>query len=228
MQWFKNIFGLFYPKFCCGCGEVLPNQTTVLCEDCLLQLDFIPPTKEIDTQMKRRFYGKLLTNHCVSTLYFTEESISQQLLHHLKYKNQPQISEFLAILTLQHLEKHSVFSWADCIVPVPLHPSKEKTRGYNQLDGFGTHLSKHLKIPYLKSYLMKQTKSNSQTRKNIVERAKNADEFIVNPKYKALQQKNILLIDDVMTTGSTLETAGNCILKNSSNKISILTMAYTR
>lgn len=223
-----NVFDLFYPQLCYGCDATLQNQKNVLCGTCLLNLSFVPVSENTNSEMKRRFYGKLPLHYGIATLYFSEESIVQKLLHELKYKNQQYISTFLAILTLKHLQNHAIFGWADAIVCIPLHKSKERTRGYNQLDGFCIELSKQLNIPYYKDYLIKTAKTNTQTRKNIFQRAKNKSEFIVNPKYNDLQNKNILLIDDVMTTGSTLQNAGNCIIKNSTNKISILTMAYTR
>ncbi|WLD24126.1 ComF family protein [Flavobacterium dauae] len=228
MDWIKNVFDLFYPHFCYGCDEVLHNGNDILCSNCLMNLDFIPLTLNNNTEMKRRFYGKLSTEHCLATLYFSEKSIVQKLLHELKYKNQQKISAFFATLTLQHLKNHEVFNWIDFVVCIPLHQSKEKKRGYNQLDGFGNELSKQLNIPFYKDYLIKTTKTKTQTKKSMWQRAESKSEFIVNAKYENLQNKNILLIDDVMTTGSTLEIAGKCILKNSTNKISVLTMAYTR
>jgi len=177
--------------------------------------------------MKRRFYGKLLVSHCLATLYYTNNSTTQKLLHELKYKNQQIIGSFIASLTLQHLQNNPIFNWADYIVCIPLHKSKEKERGYNQLVSFCSVLSNKLNKPFYKDYLIKTIKTKTQTKKSIWQRAVNKSEFVVNEKYKALQNKNILLIDDVMTTGSTLETAGKCILNNTSNKISILTMAYT-
>lgn len=223
-----DVFDLFYPQLCYGCDEVLYDKNDVLCSSCLLNLDFIPISINNNTEMKRRFYGKLLVQHCIATFYFSEKGIVQKLLHELKYKNQQKISSFFAVLTLHHLKNHSVFYWVDFIVCIPLHQSKEKTRGYNQLDGFGNELSKQLNIPFYKDYLIKTTKTKTQTKKSMWQRAESKSEFIVNTKYTDLQNKNILLIDDVMTTGSTLEIAGKCILNNSTNKISILTMAYTR
>lgn len=228
MRAFIDVFDLFYPPLCYSCNEVLHSKSEVLCSNCLLSLDFIPVSWNDDTEMKRRFYGKLLVEHCLATFYFSEKSIAQNLLHQLKYKNQPRISAFFATVTLQHLKKHAVFSWVDVIVCIPLHKSKEKERGYNQLDGFGNELSKQLNIPFYKDYLIKTAKTNTQTKKNMWQRAESKTDFIVNEKYQHLKNLNILLIDDVMTTGSTLEIAGKCILKNSTYKISILTMAYTR
>lgn len=228
MLWLKNVFELFYPHFCYGCNEVLHRQRDVLCESCLLNLDLMPFSFGENNEMKRRFYGKLLPIHCAASMYFSENSISQKLLHQLKYHNQQHISIFLAVIALQHLRDHEIFNWADCIVSIPLHRSKERKRGYNQLDGFGKELSATLNIPYRKDYLIKQKKSKTQTGKNIRERAESQSEFIINKKYLNIENENILLIDDVMTTGTTLEIAGNCILENSTNKISILTMAYTR
>ncbi|HUH25409.1 MAG TPA: hypothetical protein VLY87_02165, partial [Flavobacterium sp.] len=105
---------------------------------------------------------------------------------------------------------------------------REKKSGYNLLDGFGNYLSAAFGIPYQKDFLIKTNSSKTQTKKNIIQRASSQALFTINPKYKHLQNQNILLIDDVITTGSTLEIAGNCILKNSTHKISVLTMACTR
>lgn len=223
-----NVFDLFYPKCCLGCGESLSSKQAVLCEFCLLHLDFIPISVAHESEMKRRFYGKLKLTHCTALLYFAEKSITQQLLHQLKYKNQQQIGEFLAVLSQKHLQNHAIISWVDFIVCVPLHPSKEKKRGYNQLDSYCKKLSELWNVPYHKDYLIKATKSRTQTRKNIFQRAKLKSEFIINPKYDDLKNKKILLIDDVMTTGSTLQNAGKCIVNNRSNQLSILTMAYTK
>jgi len=228
MHWIKNIFGLFYPHFCYGCDEVLQQQEDVLCDACLLSLDLIPFTSSENNEIKRRFYGKLLVKYCTSVLYYSESGSSKKLLHQLKYHRQRTISTFLAMLALQHLRGHEVLRWADRLVPIPLHPLKERKRGYNQLDDFGKTLSAQLNIPYSKDYLIKKSKSATQTHKNMAERVQNAAGFSINPRYAHIQDQNILLLDDVMTTGATLELAGNLILKNSTNKISILTMAYTR
>ena len=228
MQWIKNVFQLFYPPLCCGCNEHLDDRSEILCASCLLSLNFFPKTKGETNEIKRRFYGKLAVNHCLSVLFFTEKSITQKMLHQLKYQKQQAVSEFIGLLAWQHLSDHSVFDWAQCIVPIPLHPSKEKLRGYNQLDGFGKYLSQKSGIPYYKDFLIKAAKSDTQTRKNIIERSENSKNFVINPSYSHLKQQRILLIDDVITTGATLEAAGNCILKNSNNEISVLTMSCVK
>lgn len=223
-----DVFDLFYPQLCYGCDAVLQKQTNVLCSACLLNLALIPTTLSNTTEMKRRFYGKLLVEHCAAILYFSEESITQKLLHELKYRNKQNIGLFIAQLALKQLNNQAIFNDAQAIVCIPLHWSKERKRGYNQLTVFGTELSKQLNIPFYKDYIIKTTKTKTQTKKNIFQRAKKQSEFIVNPKYHHLQNLHLLLVDDVMTTGATLQNAGNCILKNASHKISILTMAYTR
>jgi len=223
-----TVFDLFYPKCCLGCGDALLNKQAVLCEKCLLHLNFIPVSVTHESEMKRRFYGKLKLTHCTALLYFSKKGITQQLLHQLKYKNQQQIGEFLAVLSQKHLQNHAIVSWVDFIVCVPLHSSKEKKRGYNQLDSYCIKLSELWNVPYHKDYLIKTTKSRTQTHKNIFQRAKLKSEFVINPKYDNLKNKKILLVDDVMTTGSTLQNAGKCIVNNRSNQLSILTMAYTK
>lgn len=223
-----DVFDLFYPKLCYGCDAVLQKQTDILCPACLLNLDLAPATISNSNEMKHRFYGKLLVEHCATVLYFSQESITQKLIHELKYKNQQTIGLFIAQLALKQLKNQRIFNEAQAIVCIPLHKTKERKRGYNQLTVFGTELSKQLNIPFYKDYLIKSTKTQTQTKKNIFQRAKKQSEFIVNPKYRHLENLHLLLVDDVMTTGATLQNAGNCIIKNSTHKISILTMAYTR
>lgn len=228
MWLFKTVFDLFYPQLCYGCNAVIPKQSDALCPTCLLHLPFIPVAVSDNTEMKRRFYGKLKVTYCAAVLYFSKDSVTQKLLHELKYKNQQNIGVFFAELALKQFKNNAVFIETQAIVCIPLHPSKERKRGYNQLTAFCTELSNNLNLPFYKDYLIKVHKSGSQTKKNIFQRAKKTTEFVVNPKYNYLKSTHFLLIDDVMTTGSTLQNAGNCVLKNSTHKISILTMAYTR
>ncbi|UUV22633.1 ComF family protein [Paenimyroides aestuarii] len=223
-----DVFGLFYPQLCYGCDAVLQKQTDILCPSCLLHLSLVPASVSSSNEMKRRFYGKLLVEHCAAVLYFSQESITQKLLHELKYRNKQSIGFFMAQLALKQLKNQSIFNEVQAIVCIPLHKTKERKRGYNQLTVFGTALSKQLNIPFYKDFLIKTTKSKTQTKKNIFQRAKKKAEFKVNPKYHRLEQLHLLLVDDVMTTGATLQNAGKTILQNSNHKISILTMAYTR
>ena len=228
MKWFNAIIDLFYPNLCLGCSNYIANYDHYVCSQCLLMLDYIPNSDTTNSEVKRRFYGKLKLDHAYACFYYNESGIVQSLLHHLKYHNKQGISEFLALLTINHLQNHELFKWADYIVPVPLHTKKQKIRGYNQLSKFGETLAKHYNLIYVEDFLIKTTNTQTQTKKNMIERASSNAEYYINTKYLSIENKNILIIDDVITTGSTLELIGNIILKNSSNKISILTMAYTR
>lgn len=228
MQWLRNTLELFYPPLCCGCDTHLSDRLDILCESCRLALPYLPIATSENNEIKSKFYGKLVVQHCASVLSFGEGSITQNMLHQLKYQKQEAVSKFIGLLAWQRLQHLSIFNWAACIVPIPLHPSKERQRGYNQLDGFGIYLSKMTGLPYFKDYLIKTVKSDTQTNKNLIERADNIKGFVLNPKYQSIKERCVLLIDDVITTGATLEAAGKCVLDKNDNQISILTMACVK
>ncbi len=228
MQWLRSTLELFYPPLCCGCDAHLEQRSDILCTSCRFLLPYLPIATSELNEIKRKFFGKLDVKHCASVLTFGDNSITQNMLHQLKYQKQKDVSRYIGSLAWHRMKDQSIFDWAECIVPIPLHPSKERLRGYNQLDGFGMFLSEMSGIPYLKDYLIKTLKSDTQTQKNLVERADNIKGFVLNPKYLNSKERRVLLIDDVITTGATLEAAGKCVLEKENNQISVLTMAYVK
>ena len=227
MQFFKDIFHLFFPNICVCCKEQLLQNEVTLCLKCRFELPITDFTNEIGNKVERGFFGRLPINFATSLFYYKTKGTSQQLIYQLKYKGQQDIGTFLGNWMGEELKNSKRFPNIDCIVPVPLHQKKLKKRGYNQLTTFGLSISEVIETPYVDTILVRKSKTETQTLKQRFDRWKNVQEifYVNNPNF--FDNKHVLLIDDVITTGATLEACATQILKSNNVKISIATMAYT-
>jgi ComF family protein len=180
-----------------------------------------------NNSMEQTFLGRVPINAATALLFFKKEGISQKLIHHLKYKGKQEVGVFFGKWMGQQLNASLRFDNLDGIVMVPLHKKRMKERGYNQLTLFAKQLSKELNIPVLDKTLVKISHSSSQTKKNRLSRFEKIDERFYLTDTKKMRGKHILLIDDVLTTGATLEACANEILRTPNVKISIATMVVS-
>jgi ComF family protein len=158
--------------------------------------------------------------------YFNKQTRVQQLIHKLKYKSKPQVGVLLGQMLGSQLLKSEVFKVIEVVVPVPLHPAKKQKRGYNQAAKIAEGIALAMEITYEENGMIRTKHTETQTRKTRAERVKNMrGVFTANPKSN-LEGKNILLVDDVLTTGSTLESCALELLQVSNIKIWIATLAY--
>ncbi len=223
-----NLIDVFFPKCCFGCDKPLLCNQDFLCVSCLHQLPFTFQHLFHENEAYQRFHGRLRLVHCSCLLYFTKNGFVQQLFHHLKYKNQASISYYLGQIYAIQLTHRSWLQTVDFIVPVPLHKKKQRARGYNQVYGFAKALSQHFNIPIEYQLLTQDIYSASQTGKTIFERTRvNQLRFNVHqqPQHHG---KHFLILDDILTTGGTLESCGKKILEIPNSSISILCLAQTQ
>jgi ComF family protein len=179
-------------------------------------------------EMHRAFYGIVPFEFGASLLYFRKKGIAQQLMHNLKYKNQQEIGTFLGDIFSKNVLDLAVFNAIDVIIPVPLHKKRLHERGYNQVTTFCDALEKNLAIPIIDSVLVKSINLKSQIQKSKENRLKtNKNVFSIENADK-IEGKHILLVDDIFTTGATIEACAKEILKIKNTRISIVTMAYTQ
>lgn len=224
----NNLVNLLFPKCCLACKQHLLKNEEVICFSCRDNLPFtMEHTNDKNTTMMK-FYGRVPLEFGSCMLYYSKGGIVQRLLHNLKYNNHSEISNFLGKLYSYQLEDLPILSNITEIIPVPLHKKKLKKRGYNQVTGFAEALSKHFNIPINDKLLIKRIKTTSQTKKNRFQRLKNnTEEFALDNKQQNFETNHFLLIDDILTTGGTLEACSKILLKIPNSKITILCLAST-
>jgi ComF family protein len=224
---FKSLLNLFYPKVCLGCESLLLTNERIICTSCIHHLPVTRHFEQHENEVSKRFYGRIQLEHASALFYFHKKGIVQQLIHHLKYKGHEEIGTFLGNWHGEDLKKiHQVHQF-DEIIPVPLHKKRFRERGYNQLTTFGQTLSKELNIPYNDSILHRDIYAVTQTKKNLFDRTADKKTTFGSNFSEKDYGKHFLLIDDVITTGATLEACGKVLASIPNAKVSIMAMAYS-
>jgi|TARA_B110000971_G_scaffold219256_1_gene259926 ComF family protein len=227
MNFLKDLFYLFYPSICSNCSEQLLQNENVICTFCRHDLPLTNFTSYTKNKVSAIFFGRVTIEKAYSLLLFRKEGITKNLIHDLKYRGNEGVGIFFGNWLGEILMKNKEFSTVDLIVPVPIHLKRKKIRGYNQVTKFGERLSTYLNIPFIEDVLVRQSSTKTQTLKARFERFNDLEtKFLVNNTTQ-FKGKHLLIIDDVITTGATLEACASALLKTPNIKISILTMAYT-
>jgi ComF family protein len=224
----KNIFedfaGLFYPPLCITCNRKLVTQEKFICLHCLHDLPRTQFHSDPDNKIAQLFWGRARVDNATAWLYFRKGSRYQKLVHYLKYKGLKEIGEEMGKLFGRELI-NTPFQEIDVVVPVPLHPRKLKQRGYNQSEWISKGIAFSLNKPLKVNNLTRNIFTNTQTRKNRFERWQNVEGIFSVCDLSQIAQKHILVVDDVVTTGSTLEAAVVALLQAGAAKVSIATLA---
>ncbi len=218
------MLNLLFPKVCNGCKSVLLASENVLCTQCLHSLPIACHHRNGSEAMKTIFYGKFPVLEATAIIKFQKRGVTQELLHNLKYRGQKQISSYFGKWLGAELSEIPHYQSIDMVIPVPLHKQKLKKRGYNQVEGFGVEIAKSLGVPYLDDILIKISKTKSQVFKQRFTRFQSEEIFSLN-KPQLIANKHILLVDDIVTTGATLENCALQLLKNTQAKLSLATIA---
>ena len=218
------MLNLLFPKICNGCSEVLQSSENVICTSCRHELPLARHHLTGNDQMKQVFYGRVPVENATALLYFQKKGIVQRLLHNLKYRGQEQIGSFLGSWMGAELAEIPVFREISVVVPVPLHKRKRRLRGYNQVSEFGREIARSLNAEYREDLLLKTSKTRSQVFQKRFKRFKTEKLFLLTDA-ELIQKKHILLVDDIITTGATLENCANELLANSNVRLSVATMA---
>lgn len=224
----KQLLNLFFPKVCVGCKNALIQQEKFLCISCLHDL---PITNLHDNDSKvisNVFYGTVVFKHATALFYYPKKGVIRQLIHHLKYKNQKEISSYLGKWLGAELKASGFYNDVDVIVPVPLHKKRMRERGYNQVEGFGKELAQSLNATYDDITLYRHKNTSTQTVKDRLTRWKNVQTIFQVSDIKTLKGKHILLVDDVITTGATIKACVKELQKIDNVKLSLAVMAYTQ
>ena len=224
-SWFKDFFDLFFPHLCLACGANQLQGTEILCLSCRRQLPKTAMHTIKENRFTDRFFGRIYLHSGTAMYSFSEGNLVQKLIHKLKYEGKHRIGVKLGEHYGKTLKQATLFSTVDVIVPVPLHPIKERKRGYNQSDQFAMGLSTTMQKPWLKKGLIRKHYGESQTRKSRSERYGEVMNAFAVGQANKLKGKHILLVDDVLTTGATLEACASKILAIPNTKLSMATIA---
>jgi ComF family protein len=225
---FESIINLFFPKVCSGCSSFLVANENVICTVCRHDIPLTNHHFNPENDAFKKFYGRIPVIHTSALFYFHKKGIVQELIHNLKYKGHEEIGTILGEWYAEDLKNIELLESVDEIIPVPLHPKKLKERGYNQVTAFGAALSASLNLDYNDSLLIRNVYSKTQSKKNLLGRTEGIETIFDVSFTKKNHNKHFLLIDDVITTGATLEACSRALMKIPGAKISIVCMAMAQ
>jgi ComF family protein len=222
-----DFISLIYPHNCLACGDLLQRKEVQICTLCRYKLPKTGFHHEKENPVSKIFWGRVNLFSAASYLFFHKGGTVQSLLHHLKYKGNKEIGKELGQMYGTELKASEFFNTVDLILPVPLHPSKKIKRGYNQSEIICEGLSKGMNVEWRPDVLVREVATETQTRKNRFMRWKNVESIFKVKDEKAIAGKHILLADDIITTGSTIEASTNSLLQTEGTKVSVVSLAVT-
>lgn len=222
-----NLLNLFFPRVCLGCKAYLIDNEAYICTSCRHELPLTNFHLDNNETLKNVFYGRVKLQQATALLHFSKKGIVQQLMHNLKYRGHQEVGLFLGKWLGEELKSIDGYQSIDVVVPVPLHRSKLRQRGYNQVTKFGQEIAKALDIEYNSKVLQKTLATKTQVFKDrLLRTSGNAATFSISEN-QTLKGKHILLVDDIVTTGATIESCANALLNIEGVKISVAAMAIT-
>ena len=227
LTFLKSFVTLFFPKVCKKCGNELQANNELLCKKCC---DTLPKTNYENSKnnpVEQLFWGKVKVEHAFSFFYFRKGETLHKIVHLLKYKGNKKAGELLGTFAGKKMVKMVHRPHFDYLIPVPLHPKKFAKRGYNQCEILCDSISKITDIPVINNLLLRNIHNVSQTKKGKYERWQNVEGIFKLENSDTMQGKHLLLVDDIITTGSTIEACCATLLKIPNVKVSVMSIGYS-
>jgi len=224
-RYLGDLAALFFPQTCVGCDTPLVYGERLICTACWYHLPYTHAHEDTQNISARQLWGRVHVEAVASCWYFRDASRVKQIIHHLKYRRRPEIGTLIGARYGELLRDAPPFNQADIIVPVPLHPKRLRERGYNQSTFFANGLARSMKLPVVEHCITRRKATESQTHKNRYERYENMLETFAANDAEAFAGRHVLLVDDVLTTGATLEACANALLEGGAAKVSAVTIA---
>jgi ComF family protein len=222
----NDFVSLFFPVICIACGKDLYKNENSICTHCLYHLPKSNFHLTNDNPVAKIFWGRINIQSAAAFYVFNKGGKVQQLIHQLKYKGQQQVGVYLGKLYGYELRNSTDFKNFDLIIPVPLHAKKQRKRGYNQSACFAEGLAETMQLAVDSTVLFRSAASETQTKKSRFTRWKNVESIFHTQNEQHLAHKHLLLVDDVITTGATLEACAQTLLKIEGVKVSVAAIAY--
>lgn len=225
MRLFKSLINLLFPRVCAACGTLLLEGEDTVCTTCRFLMPKTHYETNPDNPLTQIFYGQMPFNAVSAEFFFSKSGKVQHLIHGLKYHHCRENGIFLGQEIGRSLLQATDYQGVDYIIPIPLHPKKEKIRGYNQSHVIAEGISEIMNIPIAEKCLVRSVFTDTQTKKSRDDRYQNVKDIFELKNPEKLQNKHVLLVDDVLTTGATLMSAGKALSHVEGIKISVVTAA---
>lgn len=225
-KFLSGFFRLFYPRVCAVCGADLVSGEEVFCISCLYNIPLTRFWNDKENPVAQIFWGRVNIEQACAYFLFAKGSKYRPLLHKLKYKGEREIGTQLGLQFGQELKQSPYYNGIDYVVPVPLHPKKLRIRGYNQAEAIAEGIAQGLGTNLSTTHLVRTEFTETQTRKSRAERVKNVAEAFAVANSEEIEGKHLLLVDDVVTTGATLEACAAKLLEVEGCRVSIAALAY--
>lgn len=223
----NDFLHLFFPHNCMGCGIDMPANDSVLCAQCASHL---PETSFLNHEanpVEKKFYGRLKAEQAGSAFYFIKDSLMQHLIGELKYKGKIDAGIYLGKLLGNAIKSSKRFEDVECMIPLPLNEVKLRKRGYNQAAVIAKGIAEVWQKPIIENAIVRTVFTETQTHKDRISRWQTMEGVFALSNKNIIENKHVLLVDDVVTTGATLEACGLELLKANGLKLSLATVAYT-
>ena len=221
----EDFISLLFPKICAACGNSLWKQEETVCLSCEYHLPRTNFHLSLENPISRLFWGRVNLESASAFVYFNKGNKVQRLIHQLKYKGRKDIGIYFGRQYGQHLRCSPLFETVQLIVPVPLHIKKLMKRGYNQSEQFAIGLGESMKIPVDPVAICRKKETETQTKKSRFRRWQNVAEVFEVKNPGSLEKKHVLLVDDVVTTGATLESCIRVLSTIHGIRLSVATIA---
>lgn len=221
-----NLVRLLFPHLCVSCMEKSIDRDQLLCVQCLIDIPYTDHFTNQNNKVIEHFYGRIPIEYGAALLYFGKASKVQNMLHNFKYrgiKSEQNIGILLGRAIGRKLVESEYFNGVELMIPVPIYYKKREKRGFNQTELIANGILKEMEIEYSANVLVKLFDTETQTYKNRIDRMINVENTLGIRNKPLIQSKHILLVDDVITTGATLEASGKTLLENGASKISVVT-----
>ncbi|WP_293312110.1 ComF family protein [Pedobacter sp. UBA5917] len=225
-QWCNDLVGLLFPSLCNACGVTLYHSEHLICTKCLYDLPFTDYHQHAENRVAKQLWGRVPLNAAMAMLYFRKAAKVQNLIHNLKYNGRTDVGVLLGNMLGERLKTSVIYQDVDLIIPVPLHHKKYKHRGYNQCTFIAEGIAHEMEIEFSEEILIRNKATESQTKKSRYNRYENMQHIFGINNASYIIGKHILLVDDVITTGATLEACTDELLKNGASKVSIAALAF--
>jgi competence protein ComFC len=226
MSYWSDFISLIFPQVCHSCGNNLLGSEKTICTTCLVALPQTNFHLERDNPIEKIFWGRVPIEAATAYYSYAKAGHVQNLVHKLKYKNVQEIGVFLGKIIGEELKQVAIFNTIDVIIPVPLHPTKQANRGYNQSSLIATGIAESMGKASDFELIKRNKHTDTQTKKTRYKRWENVDSMFTILDFKKYESKHILLVDDVITTGATIEACVQELLKIENAKVSIVALAW--